>query len=101
MKTKVGRHMKESEKIEATETDAATMSLAIAICDSLIESNLLSPEILLKKLDVARIALQSEKYPTAAGIVGTVHAALSDQEAMEKRRHLAEILTSPARGGTQ
>ena len=92
--------MEESEKIEATETDAATMSLAIAIGDALIESDLLKPEALLTKLAVAQVALMSQKYVTAAGIVGTVQAALSDPDAVATRKHLAENLTLPAYGDT-
>ena len=86
---------------QIAETDAAIMSLGVAIGDALINSNLLKPEALLEKLAVARVVLESEKYVAAAGIVGTIHAALSDPNAVAQRKHLAANLTSPAHGGLQ
>ena len=82
-----------------TETDAAAMAMTIAICDALIESNLLSVEVLSKKLLVVQAALAEQ--PTAAGIVGTVIAALNDPNASAARKNLTTLLTEPQKGGRQ
>ena len=82
-----------------TETDAAAMAMTIAICDALIESNLLSVEVLSKKLLVVQAALSEQ--PIAAGIVGTVIAALNDQGAAAARKNLTTLLTSPPQGTKQ
>ena len=88
--------MKTEKEPMATETDVACMALTIALCDALMDANLLSVEDLQKRLDVVQQAVG--KRVVAAGIVATVREAIADPKARAQRKHLLTLLNSNPTG---
>lgn len=84
-----------------TETDAALMAFAVSISDALIDSNLVDRQALVKKLSLARLGLEGQKLPIAAGILGTIAAALQDPAAVAARKNFADAVLIPAKGMKQ
>jgi len=81
------------------EGDIATITLIVAICDSLIDADQIDVEGLLKSLSAAEVALDQQKWLIAASIVERVRSSLIDPD-RSKSRHLS-LVPAPNSGDEQ
>ena len=84
-----------------TETDAAVMSIALALCDEFVDAGLLNRESLAANFAAHAWLLQQQKYATAAGILETLRLALTDEEKRAYRKKLKEQIAGQPPGTVQ
>jgi hypothetical protein len=85
----------------ATETDAAVMSIALAICDEFIDAGLLNRESVAKAFAAHAWTLQQQRLPIAAGILEVLRQALTDDEKRAFRKKLKEQIADQPPGTVQ
>ena len=84
-----------------TETEAAIMFIALAICDELVERGSVDQGSLAAGFASQAWVLQQRAMPTAAGILETLRQALTDDEKRAYRRKLKEQIAGQPPGTVQ
>ena len=85
----------------ATETDAAILSIGLALCDEFIDAGLLNRDSVSAAFAAHAWALQQRKLPVAAGILETLRQALTDEENRAFRKKLKEQIAGQTPGTVQ
>ena len=74
------------------------MAIALALCDEFVEAGLLNRESVAAALAAQAWVLQQNKLPIAAGILGTLRQALTDEEKRSYRKKLKEQIAGQPPG---
>lgn len=85
----------------ATESEAAIMSVALALCDEFVDAGVLNRESLASAFAAHAWVLQQQKMPTAAGILEILRQALTDDEKRAYRKKLKEQIGGHPLGTVQ
>jgi hypothetical protein len=90
--------MTDPTKLTATETDLALISFARVVLDVLFAADLVRPNEINPLLEIHQKNMEQMKYPTAAGILGSIRVLANDPQREQMRENLRKLIRERPKG---